>query len=123
GGVTTHVRRLLDKLNSIGSSFIYKNLNSNSFLYDLLSIWRYKKFHLHTSNVYVQFLFSLAGKITSTRSIITFHGDLNRYQGLKYRIVLATVKITDYPIVLNQKSKTIAERINSNALLISAFIP
>lgn len=123
GGVTVHVKRLLDKLNLIDYPFSFKILNKKRLWLDLISIRNYKKFHLHTSNVYLQFIFALLSKVTKTKSIITFHGDLDRYKGLRSGVVVATIKITDYPIVLNQKSKIKADKINKKSLLISAFIP
>lgn len=123
GGVTIHVKRLLDKIKVFNYSHTFKPLNGRDLLKNLILMRRYRKCHLHTSSVYAQFLFSLVCMFFKTKSIITFHGDLKRYNWFKTQVVMLTVKITDYPIVLNQKSMIIAEKINKNAKLISAFIP
>lgn len=123
GGVTIHVQRLLDVLdiNKIDYNFII--LNSLALVKLPFIIKQYNIIHLHSSHIYVQLFISYISKIYKIKSIITFHGDLNRYNSKEKKIVKKIIKLIDFPIVLNENSYTIAKELNSNTKLMSSFIP
>lgn len=125
GGVTIHTQRLL--------SFIEKDENfkvsfyNNSLANLVKAPWvllKFKVFHLHSSNPYVRLYYALIGVILNKKSIITIHGDLGRFQSeFKNYIDKLSVKLCWRPIVLNDKSFSIAKKINSNAIKVSSFLP
>ncbi|HUH18942.1 hypothetical protein [Albibacterium sp.] len=123
GGVTIHVQRLLDTLKNKGFEYKFMRLELSNLSKIILTLFKYKFFHLHASNVYIQFLFSLISKLSGKNSIITYHCDLSRYAGFKNRLLLLSVRLSKYPIVLNENSFKIALNHNKNSQQISSFIP
>lgn len=123
GGVTIHVKRLTDFLHNLNypSKFIF--LDTKNIINIINNLFRCKCVHLHTSNVFLQFILSLLSKLFGIKSIITYHGDLNRYSGIKNNFALLSLKLCTYPIVLNETSIRLALKHNKKALKISAFIP
>jgi hypothetical protein len=124
GGLTIHVSRLLNKLkNETEFDVFFYDLAIESALKLLFQTLKYNKIHLHTSSPIFRFLIGLYCKLTFTKCIITFHGDLGRYKKeILNKIDLLTIRIAEYPIVLNTKSYSIACEINTNTKLISSFI-
>lgn len=124
GGVTIHVKRLLDKLeveNEINFSF--KTLNNKSFLLIPLYIFNYRMIHLHTSSPFLRFYFAFFSNFSASTSIITYHGDLDRYSSvLLTQLNRYSIKWCSIPIVLNKSSYLIANRLNKNTQQISSFI-
>ena len=123
GGVTIHVQRLISFLKQRDISFMFFKLNFlNLFLLHFI-IFKYPIIHLHSSNIYVMKWISMIAKVLSKKLIITFHGDVNRYNSKKLKIIKKIIKKTTVPILLNHGSFDIAIKINKNSRLISAFIP
>lgn len=123
GGVTIHVQRLIDTLNRNGFKYRFIELNISNIPKIIINIFRYSCFHLHSSRVYLQFFFSFLSKLFNRNSIITYHGDLSRYTGFKNKLVLLSIRLSKYPIVLNENSLKIALSHNKNSQRISSFIP
>jgi hypothetical protein len=123
GGVTIHVKRLLDGLKVNGFNFRYLPLTPIKLLTLCFILPRYSVLHLHTSSIIVQRYISVLCKITSTKCIITFHGDLNRFAEKDLKKVEKVLKTIDIPIVLNKGSFNIAKGLNTNTIKISSFIP
>src|SRR5690606_21258643 len=98
-------------------------LTTNNLLNILVLIPKYKILHLHTSNIYIQLFIVIYCKLFHTKSILTFHGDLARFTNIEKRVVRIIVRLSEIPITLNLDSQIYAERINKNAIQISAFIP
>ncbi|MFC0317906.1 MULTISPECIES: hypothetical protein [Olivibacter] len=84
---------------------------------------KHKVIHLHTSSVYLRFLLSLACFFFFKKLIVTFHGNLGRYGGVKDILDKLTLYLAALPIVLNHASYDIAYAINKKVKMISAFIP
>lgn len=123
GGVTIHVQRLIDTLKDKEFEYKFMRLEISNLPKIIINLFRYKFFHLHASNVYIQFLFSLISKMSGRKSIITYHCDLSRYIGIKNQLLLLSVRLSKYPIVLNENSLKIALNHNKNSQQISSFIP
>ena len=123
GGVTIHVKRLLDGLKLNGTKFKFLTLTPLNLLFLGFILFDYKVVHLHTSSIVVQNYISLLCKIMRTKCIITFHGDLNRFDAQSLEKVKRILERIDVPIVLNKGSYNIANEINKRTIMISSFIP
>jgi len=93
------------------------------FLIILKKILSYEIIHLHVSNVYVKLIVALYGKFLKKKILITYHGNLNQYKGIKYTINNLSLKYAFTPIVLNKNSFEKAVKINNKVQLITAFVP
>lgn len=123
GGVTIHVQRLLLFLNNNKISYDHINLKEKSIFNILVQILNYKHIHLHSSNVYYRLIITFYCFLTNKKLIITFHGNLGRYNKIKNILDLITIKISYIPIVLNKGSFNKAIHYNKRTTLISAFLP
>ena len=124
GGVTIHVSRLVNHFyndNNIQIEFI--DFNKTSLNQFLIKIIKYKKIHLHTSNVFFRLLFSIFCFFLFKKLIVTIHNDLGRYGLFKNIVEYLSIFISRIPIVLNKKSFLISKKINRNTLLITSFLP
>ena len=123
GGVVVHVVRLTDWLDEQGLDYHFYDL-SLFHLSSFVKRIRTSEFgHLHTSSPYLRLLFSIVCKITKTHSICTYHGDIGRFGVFKNCCDKLSIKWVDYPVVLNERSLSIARRFNANALMLSAYVP
>ena len=122
GGVTIHVARLWDYFSNF-NEYSLLNLNKLFSIKGFYTIIDHKTIHLHTSNVYLRFLFALMGNIFRKNTIITYHGNLSRYSWFKNRFDYLSVQLCKVPIVINHNSYKLAKKMNSQSRLISAFIP
>lgn len=123
GGVTIHVKRLVEQLEKRNYNFCFISLEYSKVLKLLYEIGTHKKIHLHSSNVFVRFFCALFLSIMNKKLIITYHGNIGRYGLFKNYLDKSSIKFCALPIVLNKKSLAIAQRYNTNARLISAFLP
>lgn len=125
GGVTIHVKRLLDKLKkNYSGKYVFKALNKKNVFFSLFFLLKFRFFHIHTSNVYLRLYYVVLGKIFNSKCIITIHGDVGRYNSkLKNKFDSLTLKWAAYPILLNDNSLRKALKFNKNSILLSSFIP
>ena len=125
GGVTIHVNRLLEKLEMFYSGkFCYKNLSKLNIILAPYYLLKFPVFHLHSSNVYIRFYFAFLSKFLFSKCIITIHGDVGRYKNkYKNRLDENTLKLAEYPILLNSKSYNQSIILNDKSKLFSSFIP
>lgn len=123
GGVTTHIYRLLEHLEDSCVAFRFISLDSENLLQILKQFHKYKVIHLHTSNVWLRLFLSIYSLLFNNKLILTYHGNLGRYNAFLNWIDNLSVKFTSVPIVLNQQSYKRAILINKNVRLVPAFIP
>jgi hypothetical protein len=124
GGVTVHVSRLLEQLKITEySDFYFLDLNKTPVLKIALCIFRSSVIHLHTSNPGFQFLVALIARLTGTKLLITFHGNIGRYGKFKNVLTALSCKMCTIPIVQNKPSLQKALRFNPAAVYLSAYIP
>jgi hypothetical protein len=122
GGVTIHVQRLLDHLKANNFEYHFFDLKKFTLISFIHALKRHKYAHLHTSSPNLRLLFSIICSIVQTKSIITIHGNLNRFSKVKNSIDKMAVRFCNYPIVLNKYSYDVALKLNSNTQLISAYL-
>lgn len=125
GGVTIHVKRLIDSLDYKKFQYEHRELIKSKLLWLLLEcLYRFSIIHLHTSSPLVRFVFSVLRKTNVFQVlIITYHGNLGRFKSLKNWLDIISIKFTDIPVVLNEESYKIAKSLNKNSRLMTAFIP
>lgn len=123
GGVTIHVKRLCEHLDKNNIEYCFIALTLFNILLIPFYVISYKVVHLHTSNLQLQYFFSILCRFLNKKSIITFHGDLGRYPENKKDILKKCIKNIAIPIVLNEGSYKFAVKLNKNTQLISAFLP
>ena len=123
GGVTIHVRRLIDRLSELS--------DINASLYDLSEGIRWRFFaeilksdvvHCHTSSPYLRLITSLICLVFRRKLIVTFHGSLGRYGKLLNLIDALTVRLCRIPLVLNQSSFDKAIAWNKRTRIVSAYV-
>jgi hypothetical protein len=123
GGVTIHVYRLLEHLDTYDINYSFFDLNNFSLIFFIFNIKKNKIAHLHTSSPLLRFLFTVICKLFFTKSIITIHGNLNRYDFFKNLLDKLSIKFASIPIVINRYSYEISSKINPNTKYISAYLP
>ena len=123
GGVSIHVQRLRDYLVRCNQPFEFVDYKSKGFAYTLKAISGCSVAHIHISNVYAQFILVLFARLLKKKTIVTFHGDLGRFSKCRNTLQYLSIRCCSTPIVLNENSQKIAKCMNSNSLMIPAFIP
>lgn len=123
GGVTTHVKRLIENLEIYNINYNFISLSIKNLLVLPFILPRYKAIHLHSSNLYVQNWVISICTFFNVKSIVTFHGNLLRYNKKDLSRVGKIVKKSTFPIVLNIESYRLARTLNANTLKVSSFIP
>lgn len=124
GGVTVHVKRLIDYLKETELSFEHDDLSSIVlFLYRVL-VRRYALFHLHIHNPYFLLFLVLIGRLRGIKTLITVHADVERgYILRKQKVLLLAAKKSSAVIALNEESRHLLEKYNKNTFSCTAFIP
>ncbi len=123
GGVTIHTFRLIEYLKSKNIEFNFYNNNGFNIITFIRAIYKSKKAHIHLNNPFFLFLFVVICRFLNTYSILTIHGNVASYGKIATVFEKLAIRISNLPIVLNQKSYLIASKINLNTKLMSAFIP
>lgn len=126
GGVSVHVQRLLSALEASFQEAItlqFFDLKAFTLISYVRAVMSVDVVHIHSSSPYLRLLSVIVCWILRKRSIITIHGSLGRFGGIKDRVDGLAVRFSSFPITLNEKSFGIARLINSASVLSSAFIP
>jgi len=123
GGVTIHVSRIIDKLNSEKINYTFETLKATNIFGVIKSILLHDKIHLHASNPYVHFLISIFSKITGKKLILTLHAEYGQHKiKIKNLLESTALKFSTIPVVLNLKSFNLVKLVNKNTVLDSAYI-
>jgi hypothetical protein len=123
GGVTIHVKRLLENLKSEGfTNYVFVELRGN-LLRLFFQICRSRVIHLHLSSPLWQLIFAVLCKLLIKKLIITYHGNWGRYSSVGNLAVRCSARLCNIPIVQNTGSLTEALRCNKRARLISTYLP
>lgn len=123
GGVTVHVERLAEWLDKMDYCYDFYDLNRFSIKSILSDIFKHKYIHLHTSSPIFRFLISILCKIFRSNLIITYHGNIGRYNKILNLFDCLSIFLSYYPIVLNERSYEVALKWNKRSLLQSAYLP
>lgn len=123
GGVTVHVQRLLEWLDAKGVEYTLCDYKALSFKKQIRMIKQHKSVHLHVSHPALRVMYALIVKLMGKKLVFTIHGNLGRFNWLGNLQDKLTVKLSNVPIAINQKSYEKALKWNKRAQFISAFIP
>lgn len=122
GGVSIHVKRLVELLEKHNIVFSFLSLKS-SFCFIFFRIFTHQIIHLHCSNVYFRCLLAFFCFLLRKKLWITYHGNLGRYNRWKNSLDYLSVYFVDIPIVLNEHSFWLARKWNGKVKWISSFLP
>lgn len=123
GGVTIHVRRLLDYLNKVGFGYRFVDYGKVSWGALIKEIRDAKVIHAHVSNPVYQFVVVLISRLLGKKAIVTLHGNYGRFSSFKNFLVRQSLSMAIIPILINEKSYEACRCLNKQAVLIPAFIP
>lgn len=123
GGVTIHVKRLLDRLSTSTFTYSFIDLRREGVFTVLKSIFSTKMVHLHSSNSYLKLALAAMCFILRRPLLMTYHGNLGRYGKFRNGIDMLAIWLAKVPIMINEQSLAKAKQINYNAHFASAFIP
>lgn len=123
GGVTIHVRRLLDYLDNDGIEYEFKDYKSNNLWTLILAINKSDIIHLHVSNPVYQLILIIVCWMMRKTVLMTLHGNYGRFNKVKNWMVRQAVRMATVPVVINEKSYEVCIKFNKNTKLIPAFIP
>lgn len=127
GGVTIHVRRLLDYMDRKKIMYDYIEISYKGVLSSLFRILTTRKktvFHVQACNVYLKQLLAVACKLNHKAIFVnTLHGNLGVFDKRHNKIERRGLKWSNYPILLNKGSFDTVRKFNPNAKLLVAFIP
>ncbi len=123
GGVTVHVKRLCDNLALAGFRVEFVDLRRLDKISVLLAVLRSNLVHLHISSPTALCLLVILARAFRTRCVITVHGNLARYTGIRRPLMRLALSSCSVPILLNPESFRTARSINSDSRLLSAYIP
>lgn len=123
GGVSIHVQRLLERLDKNGIASTLCDYKALPLKEQMRLTKRHQIIHLHVSHPVLRILYALVVKLMGKKLIFTIHGNLGRFNRFGNLLDKLTVKLSDVPIAINQKSYEKASKWNKQAQLISAFIP
>ncbi len=123
GGVTIHIKRLLEFLD-------VRNFKYGFCDYKVCSIWTllkviasYKIIHINITNAYLVFALTFWAMLLRKKVIITRHSNISRGNKISRILIRLSISIADAPIVLNTESLSIAKHYNKRSIQISSFIP
>jgi len=124
GGVTVHVKRLLESLSNDKSlNFCYINTNDFKITQLLKELWNSKIVHVHLSNPFILLSIIVVLRLSFKKSIFTYHGDVGRFSYLINLLEVISIKIANYPIFVNLESYQKSCYLNKNSQIITPFIP
>ena len=123
GGVTIHVQRLTEWLDKIGYNYIFYDLRTFNIRSFANGIREAKYAHIHCSSPALKVIFTILCILFKTKSIVTFHGNLGVYSFFKNQLDFLSLRLSSYPIVLNEGSYIQGRKYNARVLRQEAYRP
>ena len=123
GGVTVHVERLMQYLESRHLTYNHFDYKTQSILGVLCQVRKAALVHLHVCNPYYMFLLTLVCIIFHKKLIITLHGKYVEGEQKPWALISYAIRRCSVPIVLNNESFDTCIKLNPHTKLIPAFIP
>ena len=122
GGITIHVKRLVDSINRLQSENLVDILDysrERKLKIIIFKIYRAKIVHIHLSRQSHRLFFIIFFKFLYKKVVVTFHGKKDFTNKFDYLALI----FANRAIVLNQDTYSKAIKISKRALLVGAFIP
>lgn len=123
GGVTTHVKRLVEALRRRTFPVEFCDLGNDGRIACLSKILRHSKIHLHVSNPGAQLLFAAFCRLMGKKLLITYHGRWGRYRRFGNWAVKWSARLAYVPVVQDEYSLAHALECNARAQRITTYIP
>lgn len=123
GGVTVHVERLVGWLSRRGYPFEVCDYKSLPLRGQVAMVRKCKVVHIHASHPVLRLFYVVLGIVLGKKTILTVHGDVGRFSGLKNFIDQMAIRLCGVPVLINRKSYEKARRWNGAAVMMSAFVP
>ena len=122
GGVTIHVKRLVETINKFQSSNLVDILDysrEKNLKIIFLKIYKAKIIHIHLSRQSHRLFFIIFFKVLLKKVVVTFHGKKDFSNKFDYLSLI----FSSWAIVLNKDTYEKAIKITKSINLIGAFIP
>ena len=123
GGVTIHIKRLLDYLDSKDYNYDFIDYRRSKIINVIKEVIKHRYVHVNLTNIYLLLTIVLLGKLSKTKVIVTKHGNFSNSNYLKKNLFKIYIKLCSVSIVLNNQSFEFSKKYNKRSILISAFIP
>lgn len=124
GGVTIHVQRLMHSLDARGIKYDFCDYKAFGVPMACLFILRHRGcVHIHVTNPILLLIFVVCCKFSFSRCIFTLHANYGRFTGFKKMCLTVALRLSDVPVLINEKTYEMYKKVNKNAMLIPAFIP
>jgi len=123
GGVTIHVKRLIEHLEQHTISYLFYDKSILDILNLLFKRETPNIVHIHHSNAFMRWILICVLKLRKKNTIITIHRNLDRETGFRRIFTNHSIQLCSIPIVLNHQSFEKAIKLNHNSKKISPFIP
>ena len=124
GGVAMHVHRLMKKvIEPYFTQYGVCDYKKERLWQQIRKIRNSNVIHVHVSNPYGRILYALLAKLFGKKSLLTIHGNIGRFKGVKNIADKLAVRWYDVPVLINKESYDQVAKLNSRAVYIPAFIP
>ena len=124
GGVTIHVQRLLQNLDSRGIQYEFCDYKAIGVPRACLFILRHRGCtHIHVTNPILLLVFVICCKLSFSRCIFTLHANYGRFTDIKKLFLTVALHLSDVPVLINERTYEVYKKSNRNARYIPAFIP
>ena len=121
GGVSVYCKRLCEELKYKNVEFQFVDINKSSFSKIISSVFKFNVIHLNTSNPFFRIIIVILSKLLLKKIIITFHGNIGRFNWFKNILDSFSIILCTAPVVINNGSYVKAIKLNSQTKLSSAF--
>lgn len=123
GGVTIHIQRLLQWLDLENFAYDLCDYKKLGLLEQFGMMRKHKIAHIHISKPLPRLVYIMYCRLVGTKSILTVHGNIGRFNWLKNQMDKLSVRICDVPILINSNSFEKAKKWNKDSVLLSVFLP
>ena len=124
GGVTIHVQRLLQSLDTRGIKYEFCDYKAIGVPRACLFILLHRGcIHIHVTNPILLFVFVICCKLSFSKCIFTLHANYGRFTGFKKFFLTVALHLSDVPVLINERTYEVYKKSNRNARYIPAFIP
>lgn len=123
GGVSMHVDRLCRALDGKGVAYTHCDARRIGLRATFAAVSRHRVCHINLSHPLLILLLTACAALLGKSSIVTVHGDLDRYVTWRRFCLRLAVAMATVPIFLNDSSYRGGQRLNRRAIRLSAFIP
>jgi len=118
-----HVQRKLQWLKRMEVECEFYDLRDFSITGMIAAVLRHRVVHCDSSSPFMHLVVAIICKATRRKHIMTYHGNLGRWDWFRNKCENLAIRLSDAPLVLNRHSLGIAGTLNRRSRLLSAFIP